>query len=152
MHSKLCTWVPDTGLSPPARGVCRDSYAQLLHTIYVCMMGTVTVAVTFEVFGSSKMEKQVNGLPRQEKASVSSLVPSEFQLQLWVSRWVHKGEWKWNHVPGALSFTMTLPQRRPSRRAVAVAVVLFSRLSAAAILFCRCRSQRRCCCCRCVYV
>lgn len=74
--------------------------------------------VLLQVFGSPKMEKQVNVL-LEEKASVSSLVPRKFQLQvascqLWVSRWVHKGEWKWNHVPGALSFTMSLPQR-PSR-------------------------------------
>lgn len=54
------------------------NYMRYMYYI-VCMC---TVAVTFEVFGSSKMEKQVNGLPRQEKASVSSLVPSEFQLQL----------------------------------------------------------------------
>lgn len=43
------------------------------------MMGTV--AVTFEVFGSPKMEKQVNVL-LEEKASVLSLVPRKFQLQV----------------------------------------------------------------------
>lgn len=91
-------------------GVCWDTTYAFMHMCSLCTLTNIYTiySASCSYIWSSRFVFFFLGRNKLTEET-SSLVARSCQT---VSRWVHRGEWKWNHVPGALSFTMSLPQRR----------------------------------------